>query len=85
MKVLIVGGAGYIGSHMVKHLIRAGKEVTVVDDLSSGYRDAVVAGAELIVGSIANAGLLDTLGHLEKPTARTDCIVASSLTPRLSS
>lgn len=61
MKVLIVGGAGYIGSHMVKHLIRAGKEVTVVDDLSSGYRDAVVAGAELIVGSAANAGLLDTL------------------------
>lgn len=61
MKILIVGGAGYIGSHMVKHLIRAGKEVTVVDDLSSGYRDAVVAGAELIVGSVANAGLLDTL------------------------
>ena len=61
MKTLVVGGAGYIGSHMVKHLCRAGAQVTVLDDLSSGYRDAVVSGAELVVGSAADAGLLATL------------------------
>lgn len=61
MKILVVGGAGYIGSHMVKHLCREDAQVTVLDDLSSGYRDAVVAGAELVVGSAADAGLLATL------------------------
>jgi len=61
MKTLVVGGAGYIGSHMVKHLVRAGARVTVLDDLSSGYRDAVVRGAELVVGSAADAGALATL------------------------
>ncbi len=61
MKTLVVGGAGYIGSHMVKHLCREDAQVTVLDDLSSGYRDAVVAGAELVVGSAADAGLLATL------------------------
>ena len=33
MKILVVGGAGYIGSHMVKHLVLAGHEVVVLDDL----------------------------------------------------
>ena len=61
MKILVVGGAGYIGSHMVKHLCREDAQVTVLDGLSSGYRDAVVAGAELVVGSAADAGLLATL------------------------
>lgn len=61
MKVLIVGGAGYIGSHMVKQLCRVGAQVTVLDDLSSGYRDAVVAGAELVVGTVVDADLLATL------------------------
>jgi UDP-glucose 4-epimerase len=44
MKVLVVGGAGYIGSHMVKMLDRKGYSVTTLDDLSSGHRDAVLAG-----------------------------------------
>lgn len=60
MYVLVVGGAGNIGSHTVKHLTRAGARVTVLDDLSSGYRDAVAADAELVVGSAADAGLLAT-------------------------
>jgi UDP-glucose-4-epimerase GalE len=42
--VLVTGGAGYIGSHMVKRLSRAGWVVTTVDDLSLGHRDAVKAG-----------------------------------------
>ncbi|HLU77288.1 MAG TPA: UDP-glucose 4-epimerase GalE [Burkholderiales bacterium] len=58
MKVLVVGGAGYIGSHMVLMLAERGHEVVVLDDLSSGHRDAVLAGS-FIEGSIADAALLD--------------------------
>jgi UDP-glucose-4-epimerase GalE len=43
--VLVVGGAGYIGSHMVKRLAREGYAVTTLDNLSLGHRDAVLAGA----------------------------------------
>lgn len=49
--VLVVGGAGYIGSHMVKRLDRAGYRVVTLDNLSLGHRDAVVAG-ELWVGDL---------------------------------
>lgn len=61
MKTLVIGGAGFIGSLMVKNLTRAGAKVTVLDDLSSGYRDAVVGGAEFVVGSTADSGLLAEL------------------------
>jgi UDP-glucose 4-epimerase len=44
IKVLVVGGAGYIGSHMVKRLGQLGCQVTTLDDLSSGHRDAVLTG-----------------------------------------
>lgn len=59
-KILIVGGAGYIGSHMVDCLERAGYMPIVLDDLSTGHRDAV-HNAELIVGDIADSKLLDDL------------------------
>ncbi|MGE4530259.1 MAG: UDP-glucose 4-epimerase GalE [Acidithiobacillus sp.] len=57
MKVLVVGGAGYIGSHMVKRLLQGGAEVIVLDNLSGGYRDAV-QGAAFIHGDIADTALL---------------------------
>jgi len=60
MRILVVGGAGYIGSHMVKLLGREGFEVTVLDNLSTGYRDAVTCG-ELVVGDIADRHMLDKL------------------------
>jgi len=41
MKGLVVGGAGYIGSHMVKMLSQAGHHVVTLDNLSNGYKDAV--------------------------------------------
>lgn len=58
MKILVVGGAGYIGSHMVKQLLRGGHAVVTLDDLSTGYRD-VVLGGSFIQGSIADRTLLD--------------------------
>lgn len=60
MKILVVGGAGYIGSHMVLALGAQGHEVVVLDDLSAGHRDAVLHG-EFVEGSIADATLLDRL------------------------
>ena len=49
MNVLVVGGAGYIGSHMVRLLAADGHVPIVLDNLSTGFRQAVTAG-ELIVG-----------------------------------
>ncbi|MCG8370891.1 MAG: UDP-glucose 4-epimerase GalE [Proteobacteria bacterium] len=60
MHVLIVGGAGYIGSHMVRCLGKAGIEVTTLDDLSSGRRDAVTHG-EFVEGNLGDRALLDAL------------------------
>lgn len=60
MRVLIVGGAGYIGSHMVSCLIQHGVDVTVYDNLSAGYRDAVLS-AELVVGDLSDRSALDAL------------------------
>ena len=51
--ILVTGGAGYIGSHMVKMLAAAGHAVTVFDNLSRGFRDAVVAG-EFVEGDLRN-------------------------------
>lgn len=60
--ILVVGGAGYIGSHMVKYLARAGYHVVVLDNLSTGHADAVRYG-ELVVGDMADTELLDRLFH----------------------
>lgn len=58
MRVLVTGGAGYIGSHAVRELINAGHSVTVLDNLSGGHEDAVDPRAVFIVGSTANTDLL---------------------------
>ena len=57
---LVVGGAGYIGSHMVKMLSQAGHSVVVLDNLSTGFRDAVL-GERLVVGDLADFHLLEQL------------------------
>jgi UDP-glucose 4-epimerase len=59
-KYLVVGGAGYIGSHMVKALLQSGYEVVTLDDLSTGYRDAVVGG-EFVHASLADEKMLDSV------------------------
>jgi UDP-glucose 4-epimerase len=58
MSILVTGGAGYIGSHMVLELIGAGEKVVVVDNLSTGFRWAVHEDATLVVGDIGDAGLV---------------------------
>ena len=58
MNLLIIGGAGYIGSHMVKRLLASKHSVTILDNLSTGYRDAVLGG-KFIQGDIADRALLN--------------------------
>ncbi|MFI0981359.1 UDP-glucose 4-epimerase GalE [Streptomyces sp. NPDC021093] len=55
MKYLVTGGAGYVGSVVAAHLLEAGHEVTVLDDLSTGFREGVPAGASFIEGRIQDA------------------------------
>ncbi len=58
--VLVVGGAGYIGSHMVKELIDDSCGVVVLDNLSRGHRE-LLPGGEFIEGNLGNAALLDAI------------------------
>jgi len=60
MKILVVGGAGYIGSHMVKQLARAGHSVVVLDNLTTGVRELACHG-KLVVGDLADTALLERL------------------------
>ncbi len=64
MHVLVVGGAGYIGSHMVKLLGQRGFQVTVLDNLCAGHRDAV-QGARFVLGDLGERDLLNTLFQAE--------------------
>jgi UDP-glucose 4-epimerase len=60
-KVLVTGGAGFIGAHVSQELINLGFDVVVLDDLSGGFRDNVPERALLIEGSILDVHLLQTL------------------------
>jgi len=68
MKVLVVGGAGYIGSHMVKMLLEQNHQVVTFDNLSSGFRDAVLGG-DFVKGDLANLADLDSLFSEHRPEA----------------
>jgi UDP-glucose 4-epimerase len=58
--ILVTGGAGYIGSHVVRQLGDAGEQVVVIDNLSKGFRQAVTAG-DLIVGDVGDYDLVSRL------------------------
>lgn len=63
--ILVTGGAGYIGSHVVLQLVEAGEQVIVLDNLSTGFRESVL-GAELVIGEVGDreavAALLQARG-----------------------
>lgn len=61
MRLLVTGGAGYIGSHVVDMLIGEGHAVTVIDNLENGHREAVHPDATFVEGSFGDAALLDRL------------------------
>lgn len=60
-RILVTGAAGFIGSHVCKHLLRANHDVVGLDDLSGGFRDYVPAGVKFVEGSITDAGLVKQL------------------------
>ena len=78
MTVLVTGGAGYIGSHMALALADAGRDVVVLDDLSTGFDWMVTPSATLIQGDVGDEGLV--------PFSARQCAMAlsgfSSLRPR---
>ena len=69
MRVLVTGGAGFIGSIAVERLIAAGEEVIVFDNLSQGHLDAVHPSAHFILGDLADATLVDQTLAEHKPDA----------------
>lgn len=65
MNVLVVGGAGYIGSHMIRLLDASGHRVVTLDNLSEGHRDAVIVG-KLVVGEMSDRKCVEALLRDEK-------------------
>ena len=61
MAVLVTGGCGYIGSHLVWALTDRGEDVVILDDLSTGFDWAIPPEAKLVLGDVGDAGLLDRL------------------------
>jgi UDP-glucose 4-epimerase len=68
LKVLVTGGAGYIGSHTVRELVARGYDVVVLDTLERGYKQSLLGG-RFIQGDTGDEALLDRLFEEEKPEA----------------
>lgn len=66
MRILVLGGAGYIGSHTVRELIDAGEEVVIIDNLETGHMEAVHPKASFYKGDIRNRGFVDSVLDQEK-------------------
>jgi UDP-glucose 4-epimerase len=77
VRVLVTGGAGYIGSVSAEAILAAGHEVVVVDDLSTGHRGAVPRGATLVEGSYADGPAMRDLMDRERIEAILHCAARS--------
>ncbi len=71
MSILVLGGAGYIGSHTVLRLLEGGADVAVIDSLETGHRAALPAAARFYEGDIRNGGFLDSVFTKEN----VDCVI----------
>jgi UDP-glucose 4-epimerase len=58
VRVLVTGGAGFVGSHLTDALVRRGDRVVVLDDLTTGYAENVTPGARLLEGDVADPGVV---------------------------
>ena len=67
MKILLTGGAGFIGSHVVDKYIEEGHEVVVVDNLSTGFRSNLNPKAQFYEADICNRGAVDEIFERERP------------------
>ena len=66
MKILVLGGAGYIGSHTVYELIDAGEEVVIIDNLETGHIEAVHPQAKFYKGDLRDKDFVDSVLDQEK-------------------
>jgi len=87
MKVLVAGGAGYIGSHCVRQLIAAGHDPVVVDSLVYGHRDAVPASVRFHEAELGHPAAIDAIMAAERPDVvmhfAAFCYVGESVTSPL--
>ena len=60
-RILVTGAAGFIGSHVCRHLLKANHQIVGLDDLSGGFRDYVPEGVNFVEGSVADAALIKKL------------------------
>ncbi len=79
MRVLVTGGAGYIGSVVADHLLRAGHAVTVLDNLSKGHKEAIPASAEFVLADTGDRSAIDR--SFERVVSRPSCTSPLSSKP----
>jgi len=84
MNILVTGGAGYVGSVVTEHLLREGHNVTVLDNLQQGHREAVLAPAEFVLGDISDSDTLQSVFRRHSIEAvmhmAADTLVGASMT-----
>jgi UDP-glucose 4-epimerase len=79
-RIIVTGGAGFIGSHVAAHFVASGSEVLVLDDLSTGNAAYVPTGVELVEGDIRDAHAVESLCKRFRPTAVAHLAAQASVT-----